>query len=253
MLWSADTEEVLQTFQTEPLAGFGRSIAFSHDGGRIAIGSSALDNPRYLRVWNAEDGTLIAQSPRMPWGAFLSVAFSHDDRFIVTASSDWGARLWDAETCEEVRLFLGHKDWVRSAALSPDGRRLATASADHTLKIWDVATGGELLTLTGHKDQVYWVDYSPTENRILSAGQDDTARLWDSITGRLLLTFAGHTGVVVSATFSRNGRRIATSSLDGTVRLWDAVYPEPAADLPPSSRLQAGVKPFTENTAPASR
>jgi WD40 repeat protein len=69
-------------------------------------------------------------------GALESALFSPDGRFVVTASDDQTARVWDAATGKEVHL-LRHKAGVRFAVMTPDGRRVATASED-TVRVWDL-------------------------------------------------------------------------------------------------------------------
>ena len=69
----------------------------------------------------------------------MSAAYSPDGKYIVTASDDGTARIWDAATGQEVRQLSGHTDWVLSAAYSPDGKHIVTASGDRTARIWDVA------------------------------------------------------------------------------------------------------------------
>jgi len=65
------------------------------------------------------------------------VAFSPDGQRIVTASMDKTARVWDAETGQELRKFEGHTKTVTCVAFSPDGKRIATASVDKTARVWD--------------------------------------------------------------------------------------------------------------------
>ena len=66
--------------------------------------------------------------------------FSPDGRRVVTASSDYTARLWDGTTGQAVGEPMQHDGAVTSAQFSPDGRRVATASEDNTARLWDVAT-----------------------------------------------------------------------------------------------------------------
>src|SRR5438128_9360852 len=78
-----------------------------------------------------------------------SAAFSPDGRWVVTASKDRTARIWEVKTGREVVLLRGHADAVSAAAFSPDGRWVVTASEDRTARVWDVATGG------GHEVTVF--------------------------------------------------------------------------------------------------
>ena len=52
----------------------------------------------------------------------MSAAFSPDGRFVVTASEDGTARIWEAATGKAIGEPLRHEKKVSSAAFSPDGR-----------------------------------------------------------------------------------------------------------------------------------
>jgi WD40 repeat protein len=62
-------------------------------------------------------------------------AFSPDGRFIVTASQDDTARVWDAGTGLLLGTLTGHTAQIYCARFSPDGKVIATASADRTVRI----------------------------------------------------------------------------------------------------------------------
>jgi WD40 repeat protein len=149
-------------------------------------------------------------------------AFSPDGRLIVTASSDHTARVWNADTGQEIVCLHAHNQRVNSAAFSPDGRKIVSASSDHTARVWDVDSGTEGLCLSGHELSVNHAVFSPDSRRIVTASSDNTARMWDATRGEEIGALRGHSNSVLTAAFSPDGRRIVTTSIDTTGRVWDA-------------------------------
>ena len=74
-------------------------------------------------------------------GPVSSAAFSPDGKWVVTASGDQTARVWEAASGKEVGQPLRHEDVVTSAAFSPDGKWVVTASWDKTARVWEAASG----------------------------------------------------------------------------------------------------------------
>ena len=68
-----------------------------------------------------------------------SAVFSPDGKFVVTASNDRTARLWDAASGKEIAVLRGHEEFVNSADFSPDGKLVLTASQDKTARLWDIS------------------------------------------------------------------------------------------------------------------
>ena len=146
--------------------------------------------------------------------------FSPNGEYVLTASDDDMAKLWDARTGAELHSFQ-HEDDVNSAAFSSDGKHILTASDDKTAKLWDACTGAELHTFQ-HKYAVNSAVFSSDRKYILTASNDKTAKLWDVSSGAELHTFQ-HKYAVNSAVFSGDGKHILTASDDKTAKLWDAI------------------------------
>ena len=66
-------------------------------------------------------------------------AWNSDESRIIAWSADGTARLWDAESGEQL-LALWHEDAVLGAEWSSDERRVLTSSGDGTAKVWDVSS-----------------------------------------------------------------------------------------------------------------
>ncbi|MDE0088265.1 MAG: hypothetical protein OXU23_21265 [Candidatus Poribacteria bacterium] len=90
-----------------------------------------------------------------------AIIFSPDGKMLATASEDYTARLWDAQTGAHRLALKGHTSEVSSIAFSPDGKTVRTGSLDGTLRLWDTNTGTQLRTITGHTNRVYSIAFSP--------------------------------------------------------------------------------------------
>ena len=159
-----------------------------------------------------------------------AVAFSPDGGRVASASSDHGARVFDAASGRSLRLFEGHEDDVNSVCWSPDGTRIATASFDGTACVFEVASGARLAVLRGHAGDVNGVAWSPDGEQLATASDDGTARIW-SWRGVLRHELAGHGDWVDQVQFSPDGRLLASASLDRSARIWDAASGAPLACL----------------------
>ena len=155
-------------------------------------------------------------------GVVLSASYSADGKRIVTGSWDKTAKVWDANTGQELMTLKGHEGGVISASYNPDGQRIVTGNSDKTAKVWDAKTGTELMTLTGHEGGLRSAVYSSNGARIVTASGDKTAKVWDANTGQELLTLKGHENQVWSAAYSADGQRIVTASWDRTAKVWNA-------------------------------
>ena len=177
----------------------------------FASNTIAQDSPQ----WHLPEGA----KARLGKGWVNEIAYSPDGTLAVAGSI--GIWLYDAQTGQELDLFVGHTDRVLSVSFSPDGQTLASGSWDETVRLWDVSSGRHLRTLTGHTGWIDSVSFSPDGNTLASGGFDETIRLWDVSSGRHLRTLTGHTDRVLSVSFFPDGRTLASGSKDGTVHLWD--------------------------------
>jgi WD40 domain-containing protein len=109
-----------------------------------------------------------------------SAQFSADGQWVVTASEDQTARVWDAASGKATAEPMRHDGGVYSAQFSADGQRVVTASGDHTARVWDAASCKAIGEPMRHEDAVYSAQFSADGQRVVTASGDTTARVWDA-------------------------------------------------------------------------
>jgi len=172
-----------------------------------------------------------------------AVCFTPDGKYVVTASADNLAKLWEISTGKEIRTFAGHSNRLSSAAISPDGKYLLTGSEDSTARVWDISTGVEIQKFNRDSAWVNAVAFSPDGKfALLGSGDfysvgtmpmmkvDNAALLFEISSGKQVMSFVGHKDDVNAVAFSPDGKYVLTGSGDNwfnintdiSCRLWDA-------------------------------
>jgi WD40 repeat protein len=227
-VWDAQTGKELLVLEGHKAPV--HAASFSPNGHRLLTVSA----DQTARIWNAATGKELVtldwlvgqfqagarQNGRPVPEQIGSATFSPDSRRVLTTSTDYTGRIWDAETgAELITLRYG----VESAQFSPDGKRVLIYSRGKqfaTLSIRDAATGEEVASMKGHRDGITNANFSPDSRRVASASYDQTVRIWDVATGKEIVILRGHKDRVNTATFSPDGRQVASASDDRTARLW---------------------------------
>ncbi|MHC1763568.1 MAG: protein kinase [Verrucomicrobiia bacterium] len=142
----------------------------SPDGERIAF---AL-NERVATIWNVRSGqrqlTVGGHKDRL-----RGVAFSPDNRYLLTSSEDGTSRLWDLATSRAEVLPFG----MQSVTFSPDSQRLIIGRAGtEAIKLFDRFTLRETVTLQADGSAMSGVCVSPDGNVIASVSIEGKAYIW---------------------------------------------------------------------------
>lgn len=177
---------------------------------RARLAAALQYGPRIVRLFPHADGVVRAE-------------FSPDGKYVVTASKDGTAQIWETATGRATTPPLRHEAALQGAFFSRDGQIVVTYSADTTARIWSAATGQPLTQPMVHSGG--WVlaaALSPDGRQLVTACGDRVARVWDTLTGTLVRTTLRHPGSVRFVQFSPNGKQILTTGEDGEARFWDA-------------------------------
>lgn len=236
-------------------------------GGRIA--TAGYDN--LVILWDGRRALARAAHDHLA----NQCAFDATGRFLVSASSDYTARVWSVPDLRLLAVLGDHEDDVEMAVFDPAGTRVATASRDHRVRVFS-RDGTLLRRLEGHAADVISVAWDASGDAVVSSSDDGTVRYWDARAGTLLSTvalgaetdtvvvggdgtlFAGddhgevvvitpagthrvkaHRAGVKRLAVDRAGATLASSSYDRTLRTWriagGALEPLFTTALPPSA------------------
>jgi WD40 repeat protein len=199
--------------------------SFHPDGSRIA--TVGLD--QVIRIWDVATGEVliswVGHAPGGNSGGFfpgdLDVSYSPDGSRIATASSDGTAKVWDAETGEQLLILAGHTVGLHSLDYSPDGSMIATSSDDteKTVRVWDAQSGAEIYVLQVPR-RAWGVKFSPDSQLLATAGSGGFVTMWDMSTGEELYSLPSQVATIGDIEFVSNGTQFITSGY-GNTRLWD--------------------------------
>jgi WD40 repeat protein len=79
-------------------------------------------------------------------GSVTAVEFSPDGSIYATASTDHSIKIWESETCREIKTLKGHTTGILAVSFSPDGNKLVSSDEDDLI-VWDIKTGAILLKI----------------------------------------------------------------------------------------------------------
>jgi WD40 repeat protein len=173
--------------------GHPSAIAFSRDGGRIAIGFDSPGNGPGLLVYDLARGQ-IARSTATPTG---TVAFSPDGRTLAVGQilpAGGSFVMLNPATLRAVPAFraITNPDVSPSAAaFSPDGTQLAYGFADGTAGLASATSGEAIDTYSGATAAITAVSFRPDGRLVATGSADGTVRAWRAAGAALSTTRAG--------------------------------------------------------------
>jgi len=148
------------------------------------------------------------------------VAFSHNGKYLASASKDKTVILWNLEQ-NTTRTLAEHTDAVSFVAWSPDDSKILSCGNDNLVKLWNTATGECERTYNKHVDAVTACAWLPCGRKFVSGGQDKFIHMWDISQPSVLKSW--HDIRVHDLALSRDGRRMVAVCTEKLVHVFDLV------------------------------
>ena len=182
----------------------GPFVRFVQPGRRTA---SYSGRRQLRRVWDIETAKELMTCSRHT-SQVNAAAYDADGTYIVTASGDNTAIVWDAKKGTPLHVS-GSRRQRDLGGIQPErgasgDRQLRSNRQDMGREDWEATVDATRVTraifMPRHSAQ--------TDRKSSPAVRIRTARVWDAKSGDKLLTLNGHTNGVTSASFSPDGNRI---------------------------------------------
>lgn len=196
------------------------AITWTHTGGKLA----AACHDQSVRVFTVGDGRL--EQPAILSGhtrPVFAVAFSPDDRLLISTGADRTLKVWNAAANALERTLAHHTDAVHCLAFRPQhvGNYCASGGADQTVRVWQPAIGRMVRIVRHHDGEVFTLAWHPQGDRLFTAGQEGVVRILDADSDRVLHSWQASSEWIYRIAISPDGNHLVTGGWQGTVKTWN--------------------------------
>ncbi|KAL4220791.1 WD repeat-containing protein 33 [Mactra antiquata] len=192
-------------------------ISWTPEGRRLVTGASSGE----FTLWNGLTFSFetILQAHET---SVRAMVWSHNDQWMVTADHAGFIKYWQTNM-NNVKMYQGHKEPIRSISFCPTDSKFASCSDDGTVRVWDFLRCYEEKILRGHGADVKCVDWHPQKALIASGSKDNQVpiKLWDPKSGQSLATLHAHKFTVMDIKWNQNGNWLLTAARDHLMKLFD--------------------------------
>jgi WD40 repeat protein len=197
-LWDIESNECIRTFDldTENLScakiAPGNMLIRGYFNGSVKIGNTLI-NAHIKRV--------------------VDILILSQNKFI-TCSSDKSLKLFDFDTFECIRTFIGHESDV--LAIDKISTDKIVSNCYKSIRIWNL-NNCECLKVISDMNNIDLKVISKTE---LACSSNCDIKIWNINSGICLKTFEGHSGNIMSIVYLSK-EQIASNDQFGEIRIWN--------------------------------
>lgn len=163
-------------------------------------------------------------------GSVEIVAFSPDERYLVTMRADEIARVWEVRSRREIVSiqYNGHPITVAlsstgkflAVGFHPDWKSTTEVKDDNTVQVWELPSGKKVGNMK-HGPKLGAMVFSPDGRYLVTTSNDKFARVWE-VPGTKEIAHMEHRAFINdSVVVSPDGRYLITASVDSIVHVWE--------------------------------
>uniref|UniRef100_F1L4R5 Proteasomal ATPase-associated factor 1 n=1 Tax=Ascaris suum TaxID=6253 RepID=F1L4R5_ASCSU len=166
-------------------------------------------NARRLAVNFKDTASTTFVAPRIEFttmhsSSVQSVDVSPSGRLAVSSDTHGQIVVWNTDTAEIIRNFVGHALDVNRCRFFPSGLVVLSAGMDMSVRIWSVETGQCPRVLKGHKQAVVDIGIIDRGKEVLSCSKDGSVKMWNCGSAECLKTWCPEVGVVNALSVARS-------------------------------------------------
>jgi WD40 repeat protein/serine/threonine protein kinase len=183
------------------------------------------------------------------------VAFSPDDKVLVSISGDGVAKLWDWKLRKEILSWQAHRPVLKHERMMPahavmflpGTSILATTGADELVHLWNLGSTSPLVSFSSPSDETGLLDCT-RDGRLLATRSGNQVVLWDISDPRQPKQVARldtKLRYIFEVLFLPDGRSLLASSGPEGIQWWDISNVEQPRqkETPPQGRLSMALSP----------
>ncbi|XP_050453821.1 periodic tryptophan protein 2 homolog [Cataglyphis hispanica] len=195
-------------------------LAYSPDGQYIVTGG---DDGK-VKLWNTLSGfcTLTFNEHT---SSISGVLFSHNRKFIASASLDGTIRAYDLARYRNFRTLTSPRPVQFSClAIDASDEFLAAGGQDFfDVYLWSMKLGTLLEILSGHEGPVASLAFNPNpaSTELVSASWDKTLKIWNAVENGSAHETIRLIADALCVTYKPNGEEIAVATLDGQITFFE--------------------------------
>jgi WD40 repeat protein len=128
----------------------------------------------------------IGTSRNRSSGTAQALAFTPDNKHLVSIDLGTGVHVWDVAAGKELAAFGALAGGLAPFALTPDGSLAALVEAKDACRVYETGTGRVICTLDGPWTAARVLALSNDNKLMASLGEDQVVRVWELASGTLL-------------------------------------------------------------------